>query len=409
MNSNPFILVGIMLLFFADSPAWGQGKGLDGDWQFQLNVGTKSVPEILPFRVKLSERDGQWAASLINGLEEISVGPVAIADRSLVIEIPHYASTLSLQLSNDYQSMVGEWKKRRGKEEQAVVPVSATRYVHPEWSDPSDFLGRWSLKFEDSKDLAVAVLKQVSPSNQVVGTVLTTTGDYRYLAGGVVNGELRMSCFDGAHAFLLTAKKTPQGIAGGFRSGSWYRVKWTATADPNAQLPDAFGQTEWMDKVPLSELQFPNLQNELKSLDAPEFAGQCRIIEVFGSWCPNCHDAGRYLSELHETYGERGLSIIGLAFELTGDFETDAEQVRQFAIRNETKYPLLLAGVADKAAATARLRVLDRVRSYPTMIFLDQTGNVKAIYTGFSGPATGAAHHKLRRQFEAIIEQVLQD
>ena len=409
MHIHSFMLAGITLIFLAASPLLGQEQTVAGDWQFQLNVGTEAAPEPLPFRVKLIEQDQMWAASLINGPEEISVGPVVMDHRSVVIEIPHYASTLSLRVSSDYQSMVGQWKKRRSRDERATVPVSATRYVRPDWSDPVEFLGRWSLKFEDSDDLAVAVIKQNPESNQVFGTVLTTTGDYRYLAGGIVDGQLRMSCFDGAHAFLFTGNKTPKGIQGCFRSGNWYRVNWTAAANGNASLPDAFGQTEWTDKISLSELQFPNLEKELKSLDAPEFAGQCRIIEIFGSWCPNCHDAGRYLSELHETYGARGLSIVGLAFELTGDFETDAAQVRKFAVRNETKYPLLLAGIADKTMATQRLQVLDRVRSYPTMIFLDQTGNVKAIYTGFSGPATGEAHQKLRRRFEAIIEQVLQD
>ncbi len=47
------------------------------------------------------------------------------------------------------------------------------------------------------------------------------------------------------------------------------------------------------------------------------------------------------------------------------------------------------------------------MQAYPTTIFLDATGRVRGIYTGYSGPATGEAHAALRRQFETLIEELL--
>ena len=78
-----------------------------------------------------------------------------------------------------------------------------------------------------------------------------------------------------------------------------------------------------------------------------------RLIELFGSWCPNCADAARYLSELDERYRSRGLRILGLAFEHTGDFARDAAQVKKYASYHGLQFPLLLAGVSDKASASA--------------------------------------------------------
>ena len=77
------------------------------------------------------------------------------------------------------------------------------------------------------------------------------------------------------------------------------------------------------------------------------------------------------------------LSIVGLAFEVTGDFRRDAQQVLAYAERHDVGYPLLVAGLSDKAAAGKAFPVLDQVRSYPTTIFLHADGRVRAIYQAF--------------------------
>ena len=98
---------------------------------------------------------------------------------------------------------------------------------------------------------------------------------------------------------------------------------------------------------------------------------------------------------------------MGLAFELTGNFERDARQVRRYVDRFEIEYPVLVAGVADKEKASAALPIIDRLRSYPTTIFLDAEGEVYSVHAGFSGPATGEAYQKLREDFETIIKELL--
>ena len=383
-----------------------------GDWQLFLDVGTQANQLELPFRVTIQRRDvgdkSELQAEIVNGSERIPVGPILWKQPQLTIEIPHYASRLVLEYEPALETLRGQWWKRRGRDQEAKLACHGSRRSADEGADPTRYLGRWVVRFADSEDPAVAVFVRDSSANQVQGTFLTTTGDYRYLAGKVVDGKLRLSCFDGAHAFLFEAQEHDGHLTGSFHSGNWYQTTWTATPDAQASLPDAFAQTEWTDKVQLDELSFPDLQGRLVSLADPDLAGKCQIIEVFGSWCPNCHDAGEYLTELNQKYKGKGLSIVGLAFELTGDFAIDSAQVQKFKDRNGTEYPVLIAGTADKAEATRQLQVLDRVRSYPTFIFLDRNQKVKAIYSGFSGPATGPAHRKMRSQFESLIEGMLQ-
>ncbi len=239
---------------------------------------------------------------------------------------------------------------------------------------------------------------------------MTTTGDYRFLDGTVEGKTLKLACFDGAHAFLFQAVLDPDGIMHGdfWSSDSWHDT-WRAKRDEQASLPDAFAETSATDDANLGQLSFPDLDGTPTRLDDPKFAGQARLIYVFGSWCPNCHDAAEYFAELQKKYDGQGLSILGLAFEHTGDFERDSQQVRRYLERHGASYPVLIAGLSDKEEASKAVPFLDRVRSYPTTVFVDANNKIRAVHTGFSGPATGAAYDDLKQKFESLIEQMISE
>ncbi len=131
------------------------------------------------------------------------------------------------------------------------------------------------------------------------------------------------------------------------------------------------------------------------------------MVNVFGSWCPNCNDEAPLLAEWYRRYRDRGLEIVGLAYEFTGDPERDRRLVRRFAKRYGIDYPLLLAGVSDKAAAAETLPDLTAVLSYPTTIFIGRDGKVRKIHSGFAGPGTGRHHEELVAKLEAAIEELL--
>ncbi len=385
------------------------GQDIAGQWDARL----KCPGGAIRFGLELNFDQGKSIGLLRNGDEQIEIPEVKMNGESIEIKIDHYDSILKLKRMPD-DRLVGSWRKRRGLAQWVEMECVATRHVGVESENADAYLGRWRVTFSKSKEPAVAVFKKAESTNQIMGTFLTTTGDYRYLAGRVVDGRLVISCFDGAHAFLFDAvidkESGNQTLRGNFWSANTWHETWTATKDRNAKLPDSFKQTAaTAAAADLGKLAFPDLDGAMKNLDDPTFAGKARIIYVFGSWCPNCHDAGKYFSELEERYGDQGLSILGLAFELTGDFERDAIQVRKYLKRQGATYPVLIAGVNDKADATRRLTILDRVRSYPTTIFLDAHGEVKAVHTGFTGPATGEAYKELQSKFETLIVGLLNE
>lgn len=372
------------------------------------------------------DSDGATRAIVTNATERIAVPRVEWSRErlELVLDFPHYDSRIAAKASPDGTQLTGTWRKRRGAERWTEMAFSARAHTGfiggylPENYPAGVLEGAWRANFASDSAPAVARFTELfwrefdeqQPRCDVEGTFLTTLGDYRYLSGQyrAPDRTLELSCFDGAHAFLFKAKLLEDGsLAGDFWSGDTWHDTWTAVRDDNAALPDPFGLTTTREGVKLDELAFPDLDGVVRKLGDAQFAGKARIVQLFGTWCPNCNDETRYLGELHERYGARGLAIVGLAFELTGDFARDASQARKYAAHHKLRYPLLVAGVCDRQKASERFPLLDRVRAYPTTLFVDSKGVVRAVHQGFSGPATGSAHVKLRQDFERLIETLL--
>jgi thiol-disulfide isomerase/thioredoxin len=130
-------------------------------------------------------------------------------------------------------------------------------------------------------------------------------------------------------------------------------------------------------------------------------------VDVFGTWCPTCHDAAPVLVQLHRDYRGRGLEIVGLAYEVTGDSVVDNRQLRRYREKHGIEFPLLLAGLNDTELTAATLPQLANFTAYPTTLFLDRQGRVRRVHAGFYGPATGAQHDRLVAEFRAEIERLL--
>ena len=358
------------------------------------------------------EKGAEARGWLINGTERIEIPTVRHSDTELVLDIGHYDS--KIEAKSVGEKYIGKWQKTTGDNKQASLGFSAEpKAALPQHIAKVDaehpLTGRWRVQFE-SEDAAAVGLFEVLDNGLARGTFLTTTGDYRFLAGHYQERQLTLSCFDGGHAFLFKARLVaaqPNRLEGEFWSRDSWHESWTAEPDPTATLPDSFELTRWRGNLTLADMRFPDLDGNSRSLGEVDMLGRATLIHVFGSWCPNCHDAGEYIKELQQKYGDRGLKVIGVAFELTSDFDRNVRQVKKYLRRHDVEYPVLIAGESDKAKASEVLTIIDRVRSYPTTLFVNGQGEVVAIHTGFSGPATGEAHQQLRQRFEAILEKLL--
>lgn len=401
----------------ASQPAEDIQHSLTGVWRAVLS----SPGGELPFTLRIDSAEGELDALVENGEEEVPVSSVEHRGSRVVLHFDWYDAEITADLAPDGASMTGAWRKT-APEGDSTLPFSAQRgderrFLTADSDGPVEALasldsvgGHWAVEFTDDDGSEVARGEFVQTGKIVTGTFLTPTGDYRFLDGSFENGLLRLSTFDGAHAFLFQARALDNGtLRGDFWSRDTYHATWTARPAEEGEdiLPDEWTAVGLTNDEGRFNFSFPDLDGELLALDDSRFAGKAVVVNIFGSWCPNCNDEAPLLAEWYRRYRDRGLEIVGLAYEFTGDPERDRELVRRFADRYDIEYPLLLAGVSDKKAAAETLPDLTAVLSYPTTIFIGRDGRVRKIHSGFSGPGTGEHYEELVAELEGAIEELL--
>jgi thiol-disulfide isomerase/thioredoxin len=152
---------------------------------------------------------------------------------------------------------------------------------------------------------------------------------------------------------------------------------------------------------------FPALDGRPVNQDDARFRGKVVLLDIFGTWCPTCHDAAPTLVRLWRKYHHRGLEIVGVAFEVTGDTAADGALVRRYRDKFDIPFPLLLGGVSDPQEVAAALPQLNGFGAFPTTVFLGRDGRVKRVHAGFYGPATGPQHDALVKETEKEVERLL--
>jgi thiol-disulfide isomerase/thioredoxin len=388
-------------------------EGLAGVWRLVL----ASPGGELPCHLRVDAEGGTLRAVVLNGEEEAPISGVEVAGDRAVFRFDHYDAELEgRRVGAD--RIEGRWR-RTGAKSDAVLPFVATKVADGSRIRflPTDLRGAalasvdgaWAVEFDDDgqKERARGEFRQEGA--RVLGTFLTPTGDHRFLEGTLEHGVLRLSAFDGSHAYLYQAVAQPDGsLRGDFWARESSHSTWTATpAGEGGALPDAWSQVGLKNADGAFGFRFPDLEGGELGLDDPRFRGKVVVVNLFGSWCPNCNDEAPLLAEWDRRYRARGLEIVGLAYEYTGKVERDRQQVRRYAARHGIGYPVLLAGISDKQAAAATLPDLTAIAAFPTTIFLGRDGKVRKIHSGFAGPGTGRHHQELVAELEALLQRLL--
>lgn len=364
-----------------------------------------------PFGLDVAQEDGKTVLYLVNGTERARVSDVQVADGELRARFPGYENTLRAKMRR--KRLEGEVVLIKTRGEQQVIPFKAElgqswRFYEQPSTDNADVSGRWQMTLtEDGKDTpAVAELQQ--EHDQVTGTVLTPTGDHRFLAGQVHGEELRLATFAGGLAYLYRLRVNAQGeLEGEMWQGLASHAQVRAQRNVDAQLPEE-SRTQLKDNVRF-DFSFPDVDGKRVSLGDERFRGKVVIVTIGGTWCPNCHDEAAFLVPFYEKYRSRGVEVIGLMFERHGDFAPAAKAVRDFARDLRIPYPLLIAGISDSQEAAKALPTLTGIYGYPTALFVDRSGKVRKIHTGFSGPATGAHYERHTQDFVQQVEVLLEE
>ncbi|HMC96044.1 MAG TPA: TlpA disulfide reductase family protein, partial [Flavobacteriales bacterium] len=350
--------------------------------------------ELLPFLFDLSKEDsGHWVMHVHNGEEDIVVRDVILRNDSILVRMPLFDSEFKGVLHSEGW-ITGVWNNYL-KGPDYHIPFSARSGVATRFpgaaNDAMNVGGVWEVHFnQGSADAynAIGIFGQ-RPDGRVTGTFETETGDYRYLEGVAHNDSLKLSCFDGSHAFLFTAALRGDSLSGRFWSGTHWQEPWVAVRNPGYHLRNADSLTFLREGYDMLDFHFPDLNGAMVSSKDPRFVGHPMMVQVMGSWCPNCVDETRLLNEMYAQYHDQGLEVVAIAFEKYNDPVKAVAGLRRFRDVLAVEYPILYGGLASKEEAGAKLPFLDHIMSYPTCVFVDRNGTVRRIRTGFYGPGTG--------------------
>ena len=350
---------------------------------------------------------------IYNAAEDIHVKDIAYKNDSVYITAPVFEGYIAAKIEGDELkgSFINETLGR-------VVPFEAVYNdklrFKPGTGAAYNIDGVWETVFSKGvvgdEYVAKGIFKQ-QDDGKVTGTFRTTTGDYRYLEGVLDGTRLKLSTFDGAHAFYFTAKVTDSTMEGTFYSGNHWKEPFVAKKNPEFELPSANELTYLKEGYDSIEFEFPNTKDEMVTLGDERFKNKVVIVQIMGSWCPNCLDESRYFSEFYKNNKNKDLEFVALAFEYAKTKPEAFKRIERLKQDVGIEYPILLAqyGTSDKAKAQEKLPMLNHVLSYPTSIFIDKTGKVRKIHTGFNGPATGEKYIEFQEEFEGFVEMLLSE
>ena len=362
---------------------------------------------ILPFNFEFLKKSEQLIMKVENGEETLIYDQIRIESDSIKIFMPPFDAVIIVKAEGEYLN------GRYLKEESGIkTPFKAFLSNEPKFKSNTnaniDLNGKFKTEFRPEKPYPGLGLFTQN-GNLISGTFKKNSGDTRYLSGIVSGDSIYMSTFDGAHPYLIKAFKMGDTIKGNLYYQSNSITKFWMVSDENYELPNKKELTKLKEGYNSIDFSFKNTKGEMISFSDDEFKNKVNVIQIMGTWCPNCLDETQFfLSYLDENKFE-DLSFIALSFEAAKTEEKAMKRVQSLIDRFDIPYPILLAqyGSTDTKLASEKLPMLDEIRAYPTTILVDKKGNVKSIYTGFDGPATGKAFKNFTTEFDKEIKKLL--
>lgn len=399
-----------------------------GLWRGVLLLNQEKKLE-LPFTFDVVRLNNTTQLVIHNAGERITVTETTFTKDSFNFKMPVFDTEFRTKLIGD-TLLTGVWINHT-KKDNNTIPFSASygrknRFLFPPEKPHAFYDGKWEVTFSPGtadSSKAIGLFKHRPGTSVVEGTFRTETGDYRYLEGTEYNNTLYLSCFDGSHAFLFIAKNNGADIhTAMFYSGSNWSEPWIGRRNEAFELRDAEKLTYLKDPNQVIDFSFKNSSDQTVSLSDAKFKDKVVIVQIMGSWCPNCMDETDYLAQLYKKYTQKGIArfdstterherdvveIIGLAYERTSDPEKAKNNIRRLKERFGVNYEILITGLTGKDKASQSLPFLNGIMAFPTTLILNKEHKVVSVYTGFNGPATGKAYEDYVINMEKLISSLL--
>ncbi len=382
----------------AGSSAQAQNKSIkEGTWRGVFTVNEKQVPFNFELRTGGASKSLENASlALVNGSRRDYFVVKQIAPDSIFVKMNTYDAALVAKIEDDgrltgsYKSLVPNF---RGNALPFVAEWGKTyRFVEPgkDIAPTASLTGKWKINIisKDPSSHRVALLEQ--KGNRLTGVVMSVVGDTRELEGTVQGNEFTLSGFTGPSPILIRGTvNEDKSISGEIGLGIYVNQKFEGTLDKKAELPDPYALTHLKEGVTKFDFNLPDLTGKQVSLSDAKYRGKVVIIDIVGTWCPNCTDQTAFLAPWYRANKQRGVEAIAVGFEQKDDLDYAKYTLGKLRDKYGIEYDILFGGLADKKLASEKFPSLNKMMAFPTTIIIGRDGTVKQIHTGYTGEVTG--------------------
>lgn len=343
---------------------------------------------------------------LLNGDEEIALIETKQSGDTTWYSFPQYGGVFTTISTTD-QHLSGYWQKE-GYEHK--IPFSAApmdaRFL-PDTSSLTDYYSVQFLKHNGDTVRAIGIFND--DASVITGTFLTSTGDYRSFEGSVRNQKFSLSHFDGRYLnYALFEKKSDLFIEGIFQSNNNDPYSWRGEMleqQPDVNLDSLITAKD----AAKPEFVVKSLDGADKHFTQDDFYGRVTVVQVFGSWCPNCHDELTAFRTFNSFFNSDSLVFVPVAFEYDTSLTACNARINRLFKHLDVPFTAYYGGVAKKSVSAQVFPFLSDITAYPTSVFIDKRGNIRKIQSGFTGPGTGAYYEDYIKETRDFLAELLSE
>lgn len=383
------------------------GQTVEGTWDATVTVNNVSVP----FRIEIDGSGADVHSYFFNGDDRVNPSNSGtFQNGSLVLTFDSYATKLEATLDDGV--LTGTYGGGSGN----AYAFKAKRH------DPSlvargdqhapDISGLWEIQVKSPKGESAWHFVVNQTGAKVDAAILRVDGDTGILSGNFKHGKFFLSHFTGERPSYVEV--TPQctgslqlQIASSHDTQTLVALRPAEARARNLAPPDDPTQhTKLKDPTHPLRFSFPDLNGRTVSSNDEQFQGKVVLVNITGSWCPNCHDEAPFLEELYRKYRGQGLEIVALDFEPAEQLKS-LSRARAFIQRYGIEYTYLIAG--EPSQLNEKIPQAENLNAWPTTFFIGRNGLVRAIHTGFTSRASGELDSRLKDDVRNEIGQLLSE
>lgn len=377
-------------------------QDLAGVWDATINFDGVEIP----FRMGFSGDGTKLQGWFFNGDDKVLSTSGTYQNGSLTLNFAHYATKLEATLKD------GRLEGQYGPVAKKTYPIQASRAVPAAGSGAAAPVidGDWEIAVKSPKGESAWRLIVRQSGAEVSAAILRVDGDTGTLTGHYRDGQFALSHFSGARPSLLTLTPTSDGALAVSLTSLHGHSDYTALRPEAARAKGLPGPTDPSQHTSVKDpsapfvFSFPDLNGKLVSNTDARFEGKVVVVNVLGSWCPNCHDETPFLAELYRAHRNEGFEVVAISFE-EGEQLKDPARLRAFIRQYGIEYTVLLGG--EPSELSAKLPQAVNLNSWPTTFFLGRDGRVRAVHAGFPGRASGRLHTQAVEEFESTVNRLL--